>query len=179
MRLNGSQRRPFYVHIATLFICLFTLLGALLIAQHFQQSRAQGMAHEYHNFQQYREQLALALTLNERPARTTLKLLRAGQLMQAGDLAARLAFLPQLVEVLASQHGYGAIYVGYGNGDFFLVRTLTESVKAQLDSTPPDSSLLVQSLSGGQGKYLYYDARQRLLHQQPMPDYQFDPRARL
>ncbi|EOD54825.1 HD domain-containing phosphohydrolase [Aeromonas molluscorum] len=179
MRLNGSQRRPFYVHIATLFICLFTLLGTLLIAQHFQQSRAQGMAHEYHNFQQYREQLALALTLNERPARTTLKLLRAGQLMQADDLTARLAFLPQLVEVLASQHGYGAIYVGYGNGDFFLVRTLTESVKAQLDSTPPGSSLLVQSLSGGQGKYLYYDARQRLLHQQPMPDYQFDPRARL
>ncbi|UBO73328.1 HD domain-containing phosphohydrolase [Aeromonas rivuli] len=179
MRQSGSQRRPFYVHIATLFIGLFCLFGALLILQQFAQHRAQGMAHEYQNFQQYRERLALALQLNERPARTSLKLLRAGSLMQADDLEARLTFLPQLIEVLASNHGYGAIYVGYDNGDFFLVRTLTERVKAQLGSLPEGSNILVQSLARGQGDYLYYDARQQLIARQPIPDYQFDPRARL
>ncbi|MFM4964952.1 HD domain-containing phosphohydrolase [Aeromonas bivalvium] len=178
MRLTGARRRPFYVHIATLFIGLFGLLGALLILQQFDQHRALGMAYEYRSFQQYRDQLALALRLNERPARTSLSLLAAGTLMQAQTQEARLAFLPQLTEALASNHGYGAIFVGYDNGDFFLVRPLTDRVKGQLGPLPEGSSLLVQSLVGGRGEYLYYDARQQLIARTAMADYQFDPRAR-
>ena len=34
-------RKPFYVHIATLFILLFTLLGSALIALQFQQGARQ------------------------------------------------------------------------------------------------------------------------------------------
>ena len=76
-------RKPFYVHIATLFILLFTLLGSALIALQFQQGARQGLEHERQNFLQYRQQLALALQLNERPARMSLSLLRSGQLAAA------------------------------------------------------------------------------------------------
>ena len=94
-------RKPFYVHIATLFILLFTLLGSALIALQFQQAAQQGLEHERQNFLQYREQLALALQLNERPARMSLSLLRSGQLAAMNSLDARLGYLPQQAEVLA------------------------------------------------------------------------------
>jgi hypothetical protein len=45
------------------------------------------------------------------------------------DLETRLAFLPQLAEVLANSTSYGAIYAGYEDGDFLLVRKLTERAR--------------------------------------------------
>lgn len=146
-------RKPFYVHIATLFILLFTLLGSALIALQFQQAAQQGLEHERQNFLQYREQLALALQLNERPARMSLSLLRSGQLAAMNSLDARLGYLPQLAEVLANSPSYGAVYAGYADGDFFLVRKLTERARAQLDRVPAASTLLVQSLHQGKGSF--------------------------
>lgn len=84
--------RPFYVHIATLFILLFSLLGGLLIVLQYQQGMQQGQEHERQSFLQYREQLALTLKLNERPARMSLSLLRSGQLAAMPDLEARLTY---------------------------------------------------------------------------------------
>ncbi len=176
---NASlSRRPFYVHIATLFILLFSLLGGALIVLQFQQGMQQGLEHERQSFQQYREQLALAIKLNQRPARMSLNLLRSGQLSAMTGLETRLAFLPQLAEVLANSTSYGAIYAGYEDGDFFLVRKLTERARGALEAPPPESRLLVQSLHQGQGEFLYFDQRLRLLERRPMPDYRFDPRDR-
>ena len=178
MTKASLSRRPFYVHIATLFILLFSVLGGALILLQFQQGMQQGLEHERQSFLQYREQLALALKLNQRPARMSLSLLRSGQLAAMTSLDARLSYLPQLAEVLANSASYGAIYAGYDNGDFFLVRKLTNRAKALLDSPPPTSHLLVQSLSQGQGEFLYFDKRLHLLERRPMPDYRFDPRSR-
>ncbi|HAU4892754.1 TPA: HD domain-containing protein [Aeromonas hydrophila] len=171
-------RKPFYVHIATLFILLFTLLGSALIALQFQQGARQGLEHERQNFLQYRQQLALALQLNERPARMSLSLLRSGQLAAMTTLTERLAYLPQLAEVLANSPSYGAVYAGYEDSDFFLVRKLTERARAQLGGVPAASILLVQSLSQGKGEFLYFDQRLTLLERRPMPNYRYDPRSR-
>jgi hypothetical protein len=108
----------------------------------------------------------------------SLNLLRSGQLSAMTDLETRLAFLPQLAEVLANSTSYGAIYAGYEDGDFFLVRKLTERARGALEAPPPESRLLVQSLHQGQGEFLYFDQRLRLLERRPMPDYRFDPRDR-
>ena len=64
MTSTQLSRKPFYVHIATLFILLFSVLGGALILLQFQQGMQQGLAHERQSFQHYREQLALAITLN-------------------------------------------------------------------------------------------------------------------
>lgn len=171
-------RKPFYVHIATLFTLLFSTLGILLIFLQFQQGSQQVLDHERHNFKQFREQLALALQLNEQPARMSLSLLASSRLADMNDLASRLEYLPQLAEILANRNSYGAVYIGYENGDFFLVRKLTERARAQLQSVPSDSQLLVQSLSSGQGEFLYFNDQLQLLERRPMPEYRFDPRSR-
>ena len=147
-----SQSQTLYVHIATLFILLFSPAGGALIVLQFQQGMQQGLEHERQSFQQYREQLALAIKLNQRPARMSLNLLRSGQLSAMTGLETRLAFLPQLAEVLANSTSYGAIYAGYEDGDFFLVRKLTERARGALEAPPPESRLLVQSLHPGTGR---------------------------
>ncbi len=171
-------RKPFYVHIATLFILLFTFLGGALITLQFQQDTQQGLEHERQNFLQYREQLALALQLNERPARMSLSLLRTGRLAGMESLDERLGYLPQLIEVLANSASYGAVYAGYENGDFFLVRKLTSRARTQLENVPLASTLMVQSLHQGKGEFLYFDQHLTLLERRAMPQYQYDPRSR-
>ena len=130
---NASpQSQTLYVHIATLSSCSFLAGGALIVLQ-FQQGMQQGLEHERQSFQQYREQLALAIKLNQRPARMSLRpSARSGQLSAMTDLETRLAFLPQLAEVLANSTSYGAIWhAGYEDGDFFLVRKLTERARGR------------------------------------------------
>ncbi|HHQ4778314.1 TPA: HD domain-containing phosphohydrolase [Aeromonas veronii] len=173
-----SGRKPFYVHIATLFTLLFSVLGMLLILLQFQQGSRQMLEHERHNFKQYREQLALALQLNEQPARMSLSLLASSRLADMSDLASRLEYLPQLAEILANRDSYGAVYIGYESGDFFLVRKLTERARATLQAVPEGSQLLVQSLSSGRGEFLYFDEQLQLLARRAMADYRFDPRSR-
>ena len=72
MKPPGRNLKPFHVHIATLFIMLFTLLGGSLLAIQFQQGMQQGLEHARQSFVQYREQLSLTLQLNEQPARMSL-----------------------------------------------------------------------------------------------------------
>jgi hypothetical protein len=112
--------KPFHVHIATFFIMLFTLLGIALLSIQFKQNMRQGVEHARQSFVQSREQLSLALQLNEQPARMSLNLLRNGKLEDMDSLEARLSYLAQMVTVLANRPSYGAIYIGYQDGDFFL-----------------------------------------------------------
>lgn len=170
---------PFHVHIATLFILLFTVLGGALIALQFQQGLRQGAEHAEQRFLHYREQLSLALALNEEPARLSLSLLARGGLADTTTLAARLPYVPQLVATLAHRASDSAVYVGYASGDFFLVRKL-DGVRRQglLTTVPVGSRWVVQSLEGGVGHFVFYDDALRVLAQRAMPDYRFDPRTR-
>lgn len=170
---------PLHVHIATLFILLFTVLGIALIALQFQQGLRQGAEHAEQRFLHYREQLSLALALNEEPARLSLSLLARGGLADMTTLADRLPYVPQLVAALAHRASDCAVYVGYDRGDFFLVRKL-DGVRRQglVATVPVDSRWVVQSLERGGFHFVFYNDTLRLLEQRAMPDYHFDPRTR-
>ena len=158
MTSDRRRLKPFHVHIATLFIMLFTLLGCALLAMQFKQSMQQGVEHARQSFLQYREQLTLALQLNEQPARMSLNLLQNSKLEYMDSIEARLGYLTQMVAVLENRSSYGAIYIGYKDGDFFLVRKLTKANGgALLENAPTSSRWLVQRMHRGVGEFLYYD----------------------
>ncbi|MFR9720947.1 HD domain-containing phosphohydrolase [Aeromonas diversa] len=179
MSTSLPYRRPFYLHIASLFFGLFAVIGGLLLFQQYRQTRDLAVEHQRESFSLYRQQLNLALQQNLVPARTSLSLLQAGQLPTMGSLAERLTALPQLAKVLEGNPGLAAVYAGYDDGDFFLVRPLDRQVLARLGlSAPGGSRLLVQSRAGGEGLYLFFDLSLSLLEQRAMPGYDFDPRSR-
>lgn len=66
-------------------------------------------------------------------------------------LTERLAYLPQLAEVLANSPN-GVVYAGYEDGDF-LVRKLTERARAQLGGVPAAYPAGAEPQPGARGNF--------------------------
>ncbi|MDD2047544.1 HD domain-containing phosphohydrolase [Pseudomonas putida] len=129
----------------------------------------------------------LGKTIDERarrlidPAQSSIRLLAFNPV--AGNLTERLEGLAQLVENLNTNDMLSAVYVGYSNGEFLLVRRLRGPQLLQRFAAPPDTAFLVQTISKGDdgamlGEWRYYDRELTLLKTQLKPDYHFDPRQR-
>jgi len=171
--------------LIALAIMLSTLvLGGVLAYQGYrgiEQSLVAATADSAHQ---------LSRTINERaqrlidPVLSSIRLLAYDPISQAATLAQRLDRLPLLVATLNANPMLSAVYVGYPNGEFLLVRELrNDTVKQQLQA-PPGSAYLVQSISldgsSGQprGEWRFYDPQLSLLTSVEKADYRFDPRTR-
>ncbi|CDF85535.1 metal dependent phosphohydrolase [Pseudomonas knackmussii B13] len=131
----------------------------------------------------------LGITVNERirrlldPAQNTLRLLSYDRISQADNLSARLERLPVLVENLRANRTLSAVYIGYPNGEFLLVRALNAASVREKLKAPPKALYLVQSQTLDaqnvpQGEWRFYDDQLQLLQRLDMPDYHFDARQR-
>lgn len=131
----------------------------------------------------------LGATINERirrlidPAESALRLLTHDPISQTDNLPARLDRLPMLVENLRANRTLSAVYIGYPNGEFMLIRALRVPEVRHTLQAPDEAIYLVQSLTlDGQGavrgEWRFYDGQLRLLRVQERPDYKFDPRQR-
>lgn len=177
-------RIPLYVHIATLFLLLFLVLGFSLVFQGYRQTLSGNFAHERQNFAHQSAEVEQSLQLTIRPVSTSLLLYSRSRAVTAQTLEQRLSELPQFTELLRSNEAVSAVYIGYNNGDFFLIRKLTIQAQQALQKKAPENAhFLVQSIDSSQGKsegiFLFYDAQLRMLESRAMPDYVFDPRSRI
>ena len=178
------NRIPLYVHIATLFFLLFLVLGFALIFQGYQQTLSGNFRHEQQNFAHQSAEVEQLLQLTIRPASTSLLLFSHSHTATAKTLELRLSDLPQFTELLRSNEALSAIYMGYSNGDFFLIRKVTAETQLSLQKKAPENTaFLVQSIDKKgeirEGRFLFYDAGLQLLESRIMPDYNFDPRTRV
>jgi len=175
---------PFHLHIGTLFLGLFLLFGAVLLTLSYQSSQAQSRQQAEQQFSMQRELLSQTLRQHYQPIALSLGLMQHAKLTTARTLTQRLASLPQLQQLLLSNPSVNAVYMGYRNGDFFLLRSLTPQARQALTEPPPEAAtLMVQSLDQPskdtlEAVYLFYDAQLRLLERRYQPDYRFDPRQR-
>ncbi len=178
------NRIPLYVHIATLFFLLFLVLGCALVFQGYQQTLSGNFRHEQQNFAHQSTEVEQLLQLTIRPASTSLLLFSHSHIATAQTLEQRLSDLPQFTELLRSNEALSAIYIGYSNGDFFLIRKFNAETRLSLQEKPPENAaFLVQSIDKKgeirEGRFLFYDAGLRLIESRAMPDYNFDPRTRI
>ncbi|XKE45337.1 hypothetical protein LG302_18605 [Halomonas organivorans] len=133
----------------------------------------------------------LAETTEERsrrliaPARVVVRLLARDNLVAERLLVDRLAALPLLAAALDAHEVASAVYIGYDNGDFLLLRPVARVAEEHL---PPIAGVeraryLVQAVSRDPRGRRYdewrlYDADLTLLGRRAMPGYDFDPRTR-
>lgn len=131
----------------------------------------------------------ISVTLEEKiqriiePAENQIRLLVHDELVGAHNLQQRLTRLPVIQEAIDSNPLLDAIYCGYENGEFILFRPLRSQAVREKFHAPPNSALLVQSISlasNGQkiGRYHFYSAEQTLIQEKIIANYQFDPRQR-
>ncbi|MGB6103213.1 MAG: HD domain-containing phosphohydrolase [Pusillimonas sp.] len=169
--------------IALTIICGTLLLGGVLAWKNYHSLQKIMLSAAGESAQQ------LARTLNERarrliePPENVIHLLAYDPITQATTLAQRLYRLPLLAESLNANEMLSAIYVGYTNGEFLLLRELSSQPLKESFSAPPDSEFLVQSISLGPdltmaGEWRFYSRELGLLRTDPKPDYRFDPRSR-
>ncbi len=116
------------------------------------------------------------------PVQAAIRQLQYDPLVDAASLNERLARVPVLAQTLASNQLLSAVYAGYEDGDFVLLRHLRSERSRQVVGSPEGAAYLVQSVErrNGEvlGQWVFLDDDLQTLQVRPRPDYQFDPRTR-
>ena len=113
------------------------------------------------------------------PAQRTLELMRWDQLMYSETTEQRLRSLPQLADMLRNDPVTDAIYVGFDDGDFILVRPVrTERVRALLKA-PVGTRFVGEFIEqDGLEEWRFYNAQLQQIGRRIDPAVTYDPRVR-
>ncbi|MGV2834928.1 HD domain-containing phosphohydrolase, partial [Pseudomonas shirazensis] len=181
----NTSRRGFSLQVLIGLAIMFSTLtlGAVLAYQGYRSIEHTLLAASADTSRQ------LARTINERaqrlinPVLSSIRLLAHDSLAEAVTLQQRLDRLPLLAASLDANSMLSAVYVGYANGEFVLLRSLRDEADNQSVHAPAGAAYLLQSISldgSGQmlGEWRFYDRGLTLLQTQAKPDYHFDPRTR-
>ena len=181
----NTSRRGFSLQVLIGLAIMFSTLtlGAVLAYQGYRSIEHTLLAASADTSRQ------LARTINERaqrlinPVLSSIRLLAHDSLAEAVTLQQRLDRLPLLAASLDANSMLSAVYVGYANGEFVLLRALRDKADSQSVHAPAGAAYLLQSISldgSGQmlGEWRFYDRGLTLLQTLAKPDYHFDPRTR-
>ena len=175
---------PFEVAIALVVVTAMLLLTAVLVYQVGTSARQAIITASDDNA------LHISQLISERvhrvvdPADATLRLLAFDPIASAPDLPARVRRLPVLARLLEQNPLLSAVYIGYADGQFLLLRPLRNAVLRERLAAPQGAAFLLQSRARERGastlvgRYSFYDARLRLITSAARPEYQYDPRTR-
>ncbi|MBR9885879.1 MAG: phosphohydrolase, partial [Oceanospirillales bacterium] len=167
----------------TIVLCML-VLALTLIAKFYSENRSTLIAASATNARQLAENLDTHLQRLLDPIESTLQILVLDPLTQGRSLEQRHARLPVLAETLKANPVLSAVYVGYPDGSFMLLRHLDSEVARQAVDAPAGAYYMLQSVerSGrddrARGAWQFYDKQLRLLESRDKPDYHYDPRLR-
>ncbi len=117
------------------------------------------------------------------PVQPYLSALARGPLPGYHSTEKRLSLLPVIQTILEKNPLLESLWIGYADGDFFLVDLMTSDAEREFFGAPPDSAVLVWSIDRHRGairnENLFLDASGRLLERRSAPGRLYDPRLRL
>ena len=177
------RRLPLHIHISVMFTLLLLLTGVVLGIFNYRQTTQIILSSSEKLFERIEQDVRLDLHATYQPIRHLLSLLADYPATQATDLEQRLALLKPLSQALTDNPDLASLYLGYGNGDFFMVRPLrTSDLKARTQA-PDAAAFQVWSIErdrSGQvrSQSLFFDRNLRLLGRLDHPDDDYDPRTR-
>ena len=182
--LSTPRQLPLRVHIATLFIALILLLGGAVIWNNYTETTRLMLRTADERFERIADQTARRIQALATPVAITVDLLAWQRLTFATSLTERLGSLGYLHEAMTESEHVSALFVGYDDGDFFLLRRLPADSPLRAPLAAPDQArYLAQSVERDEAgaitaTFLFLDADLNLLRRDAKPDYTFDPRTR-
>ena len=175
---------PFEVLIASVVVSAMLLLTALLVYQVSTSARQAIIAASDDSAQHISQLVAERVQRIVDPADAAIRLLAFDPIASATSLPTRMRRLPVLARLLEQNLLLSAVFIGYPDGQFLLVRPVRdEAMRLRLDA-PRETAFLVQSMarergmSGMVGRWSYYDAALRQIDSSVRPEYRYDPRTR-
>ena len=116
------------------------------------------------------------------PAEALLRVLALDSVVEATTLEQRMQRLKVFTTDLRANSLLTAVYIGYDNGDYFLVSPLTQPALRQNYRAPSNAAFVVRTALGTaeqpQHQLFFYDVHHNLIEQRADPNYVFDPRKR-
>jgi len=172
------------LHISSLFLLLILIVGGAigLISHLAIEEILRKGAQEKSN------RIAQQMVSNFRglldPSEVGVRLLANSALTEANTLSSRIKKVGLLKEMLVNYSSTAAVYIGYANGDFFLLRPIRSEVERSKYNAPIETSFMIQSIehvgSALQGSYIFLDSALRELKIDPQSEYakKYFPRQR-
>lgn len=182
--LRPEQRRlPLHVHISVMFTFLLLLTGVVLGLFNYHQTTQIILSSSEKLFDRIEQDVRLDLQATYQPIRNLLSLLADTPAAQASDLEQRLPLLKPFSQSLTDNPALASLYLGYTNGDFFMVRALrTPALKAQLQA-PEAAAYQVWSIEHApqgaiRSQSLFFDQALTPINRREHPQEPYDPRSR-
>ena len=178
------RRFPLHIPIALLFILLILLAGTIISVNNYIETRRLISSATAVLFESIRRETVARFESIYRPAEMLTDLLAQQRLGRATTLSERMEAVPYLAEALRHAPSVSALYAGYANGDFFLLRPLRDDPAArEAFAAPPATRFVVQSIehdaAGGlRGSLIFLDADRAEIDRRAAAKYAFDPRTR-
>ena len=180
------MRRPYplHIHISTLFLTLIVAVGAVLAGIGYRLSSSLLESSATSLTSRISRETLLEMRLIIDPAQMATRLLSQQSVSTARSLVQRLESLPFLRLALDDSPALSSLYVGYDNGDFFLLGRIGHGSASESARAPSAARYVVQSIERAtpvpRGVFMYFDDRLQLLRQDNRPDYvaAYDPRQR-
>ncbi|MBO6851763.1 MAG: phosphodiesterase, partial [Marinobacter sp.] len=128
----------------------------------------------------------LAISVDDRiraiagPPAAALAVLSHDPVAGADNLDQRLGRLPLIADILESSGIVSAVYVGYDNGDFLLLRKIRPENADRFQDAPANTRYLLQSIQHDRNnqpmpEWHYYGSDLELLGRSQPASYRFDP----
>jgi HD-GYP domain-containing protein (c-di-GMP phosphodiesterase class II) len=171
---------PLYMHFATLFAALVTIACLILGWNNYQQGRRLVLNAATEEFDRMKKESAGQIDRLHAPAEALVKWMSVSPLAQATTLEARLNTLRSMAAFLEMQPQITTIYMGYTNGDLFLLRPLRSAADREFFKAPPNAAYLMQSVEREKNivRFTVFDDNVSRIADIEPGDYLLDPRTR-
>ena len=180
---SKERHFPLHIHISVLFTLLLLGSGVVLGFFNYQQTSSIILSSSDQLFSQMRKEVQADLRNTYQPIRYMVNLLAAGQQVNGRDRDERMTLLPLFSQVLRDHPKLASIYVGYGDGSFFMVRPLRSEKLRQIFLAPEKAAYQVWSIEriGEQqldSEHLFFDAHLQPISRRKNLTETYDPRSR-
>ena len=179
-----KRRLPLHVHISVMFTLLLLFTGVVLGIFNYRQTTEIILSSSEKLFERIDQDVRRDLQTTYQPIRRLLSLLAESDAIQGTDLAHRLPLLKPFSQSLRDNNELASLYVGYADGDFFMVRPLRSDALKKTLQAPDAAAFQVWSIDRdiltGQtrSQSLFYDATLNQIGRLDNPQEAYDPRTR-
>ncbi|WP_193369128.1 HD domain-containing phosphohydrolase [Pelagibius marinus] len=175
---------PLVVHLSTLFGLLTIVTVAVLTWVGYQRTTELMENDGAQLAERAATEVRQAFSNIIEPVELGVALIGQHQVNEETKWYGRLDHLPVFAQALDSSRGVNAYYVGYRDGDFFMVRRLRSTMEHFLFDVGDNVHYIVQSIDrepgSVDGRFIYLDSNGDIVGQVVKPSYpdEFDPRLR-
>ncbi|RJG13739.1 HD domain-containing protein [Pseudomonas cavernicola] len=178
-----ERRFPLHVHISALFTFLLLFTGVVLGLFNYRQTSRIILSSSEQLFARISQDVETDLRHTYQPIDHLLSLLALNEDNQATDSYQREALVRPFVQALNDNPKLASLYLGYDDGDFFMVRPLRSAELKQQFFAPDNAAYQVWMIDRSgygrpQSETLYLDDTLNLISRRQELNERYDPRSR-